>query len=96
MLTFFATLLADLLGGGTQKHLDAADAFDSSPRNASAGRCRRMALGLFLMSSILLLSAALIHTMADRRLLSSVLGWSGIVALLVRSWLGRRYAILNS
>lgn len=95
MLTFLTAVLTDLLCGDTQKHLDAAEAFNDSPQNATAVRYRCMALALFVISSVLLVLAAVFHMMANQPLLSNVLGWSGIVALLASSWLGRRYAAVN-
>lgn len=95
MLSFLAAVLADLFFGTTQKHLDAAEAFNTSPKHVSAVRYRYMAMGLFLLSSILLVSAAVFHSIANQPLISEILGWSGIFALLFCSYLGRKYAIIN-
>ena len=96
MGSFFLTMLADLLTGGSKRRLAAAEAFGAPPTCLEARRYLSVALSLFTASSALLLTAALADTVGGSRWLSEVSGWSGIACLQGCVFCGIRYAVVNN
>ena len=95
MLTgsFLISLLAIVV---TSKQLiAAAEALGTPPSNRTARRYRSIALCLFMVSSGLLIAAALADAIAGARSLSEILGWSGIGCLLACVCCRTRYASVN-
>lgn len=95
MGSILLSILADLITGASKQRLAAAEAFEAPPINPAARRYRIVALCLFATSSVLLLTAALVDTVAGARSLSEVFGWSGIGCLQVCVLCGIRYAAVN-
>ncbi len=95
MGSFLLSLLADLITGASKQRLAAAEAFEAPPISPAARRYRIAALCLFMASSALLLTAALVDTVVGSRSLSEVFGWSGIGCLQGCSFCGIRYMAVN-
>jgi hypothetical protein len=95
MGSFLLSMLADLITGASKQRLAAAEAFEAPPISPAARRYRIAALCLFMAASALLLTAALVDTMAGSRSLSEVFGWSGIGCFQVSVFCGIRYAVVN-
>ncbi len=77
------------------RRLALGEAFGSRPTNQAAQRCRIVALFFFMAASVLLLTAALVDTLAKARTASEIFGWSGIACLLVCVLCGIRHAAVN-
>lgn len=81
--------------GGARQLIRAAEAFEASPRNAAAKRCAAVTLVLFLLTSLLILTAALIDWFTGNRFLAECAGWTGIATLNLCVAGGLRYAVLT-
>ncbi len=95
MTSFIFAMLADVFFGSAKQRIDAAEAFDTPPRNPTARCWATLALALFLATSFLLLIATLIDWFTAKRLLSEVFGWTGIVCMQLCVVCGTRYAVVN-
>lgn len=96
MTGFILAILADVFSGSAKQRMDAAAAFSDPPRNPAARRWARLALLLFLMTSALLVTSALIDWQIGDRLICEIFGWSGIVCFQLCVACGLRYAIINN
>jgi hypothetical protein len=68
---------------------------EAPPANRAAKRYRVIAFCSFMAFSALLLTAALVETLARARPVSETLGWSGIACLQVCAFCAIRYAAVN-
>jgi hypothetical protein len=74
---------------------EAAEAFETPPRTRAACRYGALALCLLMAAAALLLTAALVDTFANARLLSERFGWAGIACLILCVYCGLRYKAAN-
>jgi hypothetical protein len=95
MESFLLSILTDLINGASKQRIAAAEAFEAPPISSVARRYRFVALCLFMIASALLLTAALVDTLAKWRSLSEAFGWSGIGCFQVCVVCGIRYAAVN-
>jgi len=95
MTSFILAMLADVFSGSARQRIDAAEAFETPPRNPVARRWATRALILFIATSTLFLAAALTDWFTGNRFVSEIFGWSGIVCLQLCVVCGVRYAIVN-
>jgi hypothetical protein len=95
MVSFLLSVLSGLITGSGKRWISAAEAFEAPPANPAAQRYRAVAFYCFMAFSALLLTAALVDTLAKARPVSEVFGWSGIACFQVCVFCGIRYAIVN-
>jgi hypothetical protein len=77
------------------RSIDVAEAFGTPPMTPAAWRYRAAALSLFMAAAVLLLTAALVDTIANARPASEVFGWLGIGCLQMCVYCGLRYKAAN-
>jgi hypothetical protein len=68
---------------------------EAPPANRATKRYQVIAFCSFMAFSALLLTAALVETLAQARPVSEVLGWSGIACLQVCAFCVIRYPVVN-
>ena len=95
MLSFLINIAFDLVTGSSRKALDAAEALEQTARNPKAQRFRTLAVVFFLLTSMLLASAAIAFSSAPNNIADELLGWTGIACLHVSVFCGLRYAVHN-
>tara|TARA_R110002049_G_C9140834_1_gene559609 strand:+ start:1192 stop:1701 length:510 start_codon:yes stop_codon:yes gene_type:complete len=95
MITFLLGMITDIVSGAAATRIRASEAFETPPRNTTARRWAAFALNLFLLTSSLMLGAALVDWFTGRRFLAECLGWTGVACLQLCVVCGVRYAIVN-
>ena len=95
MVAFLLGMIADIVSGAAATRIRAAEAFETPPRNPTARRWATFALTLFLLTSALMLSAALVDWFTGQRLVAECLGWTGVACLQLCVVCGVRYAVVN-
>lgn len=95
MFWFFLNIALDLVTGSTQKALDATAALEKPALSPRAQRYRTGAVVLFLITSALLVGAAISFTIAPGNVINEVLGWTGIGCLYLSVLCGLRYSAVN-
>jgi hypothetical protein len=94
----YAFLVSFVIGWIISSWLARAAAFgalDALPTNPLARRYRAAAFYCFMMFAALLLASSLVDTVAKARPLSEVIGFSGIICLLICVFCLLRYASVN-
>ena len=89
----FLVMLSPMLWG--VRLPQAAEAFDTPPLTPTARKFRAIAFCLFMVAAALLLTAALVDTLANARDLSEKFGFSGIVCLNLCIHCSLRYKAAN-
>ncbi len=89
----FLVMLSPMLWGARLPQ--AAEAFDTTPLTPTARRFRAIAFCLFMLAAALLLTAALVDSVANGRDLSEKFGSSGIACLNLCIYCSLRYKAAN-
>ncbi len=95
MIAFLLGMIADIVSGSAATRIRAAEAFETPPTNPTARRWATIALTLFLLTSALMLTAALVDWFTGRRFIAECFGWTGVACLQLCVVCGVRYAIVN-
>ncbi len=95
MFWFFFNIALDLATRSTQKALYAAEELEKPAASPVAQRYRTGAVVLFLLTSALLVCAAIAFTVAPQNVIHEILGWTGIVCLHLCVLCGLRYSTVN-
>ena len=89
----FLVMLSPMLWGARLPQ--AAEAFETPPLTPTARRFRAIAFCLFMVAAALLLTAALVDTVANAREMSEKFGFSGIACLNLCIHCSLRYKAAN-
>lgn len=89
----FLIMLSPMLWGA--RFPQAAEAFETPPLTTTARRFRAIAFCLFMLAAALLLTAALVDTVANDRELSEKFGSCGIACLNLCIYCSLRYKAAN-
>lgn len=92
MLKFLRLLSPSICG---RRLIEAAEAFEDPPLNRAARRYAVMSVCLLVATAALLLTAALVDTLANARPMSEAIGWTGIVCMNLCIYSGLRYRAAN-
>lgn len=88
MLKFLSLFSPTIFG---MRMIEAAEAFETPPSSRAARRYGVTAICYLVATATLLLTAALVDTLAKARPLSEIFGWTGIVCLNLCVYCGLRY-----